>query len=108
MALHQEVSLVENALPLAVEHQCLKAKLLNCPDREVGRRAIPNKSLLAKHIIIKNGTSRKGDCHDNAMVKSFFGTLKMSTYSDLVKGVQRASLLHTSHVSAESADTPTH
>ncbi len=39
-------------------------------------------SLLKKHVVIQS-VSRKGNCLDNAMIESFFGTLKMSSSMEI-------------------------
>jgi len=74
-----KVSLVNDALNMAIEHRNPPAGLLWHTDRGSQYASYSHKDLLQKHNIIQS-MSRKGNCWDNAVAESFFKTLK----SDLV------------------------
>lgn len=79
MADNMKVSLVNDALSMAIEHRNPPGGLLWHTDRGSQYASYSHKDLLQKHNIIQS-MSRKGNCWDNAVAGSFFKTLK----SDLV------------------------
>ena len=74
-----KVSLVNDALNMAIKHRRPASGLLWHTDRGSQYASYSHKDLLQKHNIIQS-MSRKGNCWDNAVAESFFKTLK----SDLV------------------------
>ena len=74
-----KVSLVNDALNMAIEHRNPAKGLLWHTDRGSQYASYSHKDLLQKHGIVQS-MSRKGNCWDNAVAESFFKTLK----SDLV------------------------
>lgn len=74
---HLRSELVEQALAMAVRTRgadC-RGKLIHHSDRGVQYASSSFRQLLEEHDIVCS-MSRKGDCYDNAMIESFFGTLK--------------------------------
>ena len=76
---NMKVSLVNNALNMAIEHRNPAKGLLWHTDRGSQYASYSHKDLLQKYGIVQS-MSRKGNCWDNAVAESFFKTLK----SDLV------------------------
>ena len=74
-----KVSLVNDALSMAIEHRNPPIDLLWHTDRGSLYASYSHKDLLQKYGIVQS-MSRKGNCWDNAVEESFFKTLK----SDLV------------------------
>ena len=74
-----KVSLVNDALNMAIKHRRPDSGLLWHTDRGSQYASYSHKDLLQKYGIIQS-MSRKGNCWDNAIAESFFKTLK----SDLV------------------------
>jgi len=74
-----KVSLVNDALNMAISHRKPPKGLLWHTDRGSQYASYSHKDLLQKHGIVQS-MSRKGNCWDNAVAESFFKTLK----SDLV------------------------
>jgi len=74
-----KVSLVNDALNMAISHRHPPKGLLWHTDRGSQYASYSHKDLLQKYGIIQS-MSRKGNCWDNAVAESFFKTLK----SDLV------------------------
>jgi len=74
-----KVSLVNDALNMAIERRKPSVGLLWHTDRGSQYASYSHKDLLQKNNIIQS-MSRKGNCWDNAVAESFFKTLK----SDLV------------------------
>ncbi len=74
-----KVSLVNNALNMAISHRKPPKGLLWHTDRGSQYASYSHKDLLQKYSIVQS-MSRKGNCWDNAVAESFFKTLK----SDLV------------------------
>jgi transposase InsO family protein len=79
MADTMKVSLVNDALNMAISHRNPPKGLLWHTDRGSQYASYSHKDLLKKHGIVQS-MSRKGNCWDNAVAESFFKTLK----SDLV------------------------
>ncbi len=75
MAEHMETSLVRDALQMALTHRQPAAGLLHHSDR--GRQyASAEYQTLLKAYGVECSMSRRGNCYDNAVHESFFGTLK--------------------------------
>jgi len=75
MSAHCDEALVENALHMALARRRPKAGLLHHSDRgsQYTSRAY---RLLLEQAEIRVSMSRKGNCWDNAVTESFFGSLK--------------------------------
>jgi transposase InsO family protein len=67
--------LTMKALEMALERRCPDAGLLHHSDRGCTYTAEDYQMLLATHGIVCS-MSRRGNCHDNAVIESFFATLK--------------------------------
>ncbi len=72
---NMKVSLVNNALKMALETRKPSKGLMWHTDRGSQYASYEHKDLLKKYGIIQS-MSRKGNCHDNAVAESFFHTLK--------------------------------
>jgi len=74
---HLRSDLVEQALIMALTHRRppMHRELIHHSDRGVQYASAAFQRRLAEHGIACS-MSRKGDCYDNAMMESFFGTLK--------------------------------
>lgn len=72
---HLGSALVEEALRNAITQRRPQTGLLHHSDRGVQYASRSFRGLLAEHGIVCS-MSRKGDCYDNAVTESFFGTLK--------------------------------
>lgn len=70
-----KVSLVNDALNMAISHRNPKNGLLWHTDRGSQYASYSHKDLLERHNIIQS-MSRKGNCWDNAVAESFFKSLK--------------------------------
>jgi len=70
-----KVSLVNDALKMAIDHRNPSKGLLWHTDRGSQYASYSHKDLLQKHEITQS-MSRKGNCWDNAVAESFFKTLK--------------------------------
>lgn len=75
MASHMRTELVESALLSALSWREPAAKLVHHSDRGSQYASEPYSRLLALHGI-EASMSRAGDCYDNAVIESFFGTYK--------------------------------
>jgi len=77
LADHLRTDLVDEALLMALDHRepLLNSGLIHHSDRGVQYASHAFQQRLAAHGI-RCSMSRKGDCYDNAMMESFFGTLK--------------------------------
>lgn len=75
MAAHMETSLVEDALQMAFKNRHPKAGLLHHSDQGSQYTSYAYQEELAKHNI-EVSMNRVGNCYDNAVVESFFATLK--------------------------------
>ena len=76
MADHMEVDLVADALNMALVHRRpAGAKLLHHSDRGSQYASDDYQHLLQRHGITVSMSGR-GDCYDNAMMESFWATLK--------------------------------
>lgn len=76
MADHMETDLVADALKMALEHRRPDGKrLLHHSDRGVQYASDDYQHLLTRHGITVSMSGR-GDCYDNAMMESFWATLK--------------------------------
>lgn len=75
MACHREESLVEAALWMALGRRKPVEELLHHSDRGSQYTSLAYQMVLAQfHIQVS--MSKKGDCYDNAMMESFFSSLK--------------------------------
>ena len=72
---HLKVDLCEDALKMALARRCPGEGLLHHSDRGVQYTSADYRKLLAENGI-EVSMSRKGDCYDNAVMESFWGTLK--------------------------------
>ncbi len=70
-----KVSLVNDALNMAIKHRKPSAGLIWHTDRGSQYASYSHKDLLTQHHIIQS-MSRKGNCWDNAVAESFFKSLK--------------------------------
>lgn len=75
MAASADETLVEMALHMALCHRCPQAGLVHHSDRGCQYTSHAYQALLAE-MSITVSMSRKGNCWDNAVTESFFGTLK--------------------------------
>jgi putative transposase len=75
MADHMRTDLVSDALAMALARRRPKAGLLHHSDRGVQYASDDYQGLLSKHGI-EASMSGKGDCWDNAVMESFWATLK--------------------------------
>jgi transposase InsO family protein len=75
MAGHLRATLCMDALEMAVLHRRPDAGLLHHSDRGVQYACEDYRGLLDRHGI-EASMSRRGDCYDNAVMESFWGTLK--------------------------------
>ena len=75
MGSRMKAQLVCDALTMAVWNRRPKAGLIHHSDRGSQYAGHAFRKLLGKHCI-EGSMSRKGDCWDNAVVESFFGSLK--------------------------------
>jgi transposase InsO family protein len=75
MANHMRTELVESALLNALTWRAPAARLVHHSDRG-GQYASDDYRALLQHHGIECSMSRAGDCYDNAVMESFFGTYK--------------------------------
>ena len=75
MANHMRTELVEGALLNALDWRSPASKLVHHSDRGSQYASSSYRGLLARHGI-ECSMSRRGDCYDNAVIESFFGTYK--------------------------------
>jgi transposase InsO family protein len=75
MATHMRTELVESALRSALTGRVPAATLVHHSDRGVQYASGSYRTLLETHGIACS-MSRRGDCYDNAVIESFFGTFK--------------------------------
>jgi len=75
MARHMRTELVENALASALSWRRPAERLVHHSDRGSQYASTSYRDLLAEHGI-ECSMSRKGNCYDNAVMESFFGTYK--------------------------------
>jgi len=80
---NMKVSLVNDALNMAIKHRNPPKGLIWHTDRGSQYASYSHKDLLAENGIIQS-MSRKGNCWDNAVAESFFHTLKTElTYHEI-------------------------
>ncbi len=72
---HMKVSLVNDALDMAIKRRKPKNGLIWHTDRGSQYASLAHKELLQKNGIVQS-MSRKGNCWDNAVAESFFHSLK--------------------------------
>jgi putative transposase len=75
MGEHHDAELAKAALHLALSRRQPEADLIHHSDRGSEYASLAYQALLCQHHI-QISMSKKGDCYDNAMIESFWGTLK--------------------------------
>jgi len=75
MGAHRNTDLVEQAILMALMHRHPQGDLLHHSDRGSQYTSASYQALLAQ-VGIRVSMSRKGNCYDNAVMESFFGSLK--------------------------------
>lgn len=75
MGAHPTAALVEQALAMALARRQPPAGTLHHSDRGSQYASAPYRRLLTEHRL-SSSMSRTGNCLDNAMMESFFATLK--------------------------------
>ena len=73
---------VQHALQQAIETRNPSPGLIHHSDQGSVYTAVKYGEMMAKHQLIPS-MSRRGNCHDNAVVESFFGTLEREVLSDM-------------------------
>ena len=81
MAEHLRTELVEHALEAALGAREPTPNMLHHSDRGCQYASLVYREKLAR-LGIQVSMSRRGDCYDNAVVESFFGTLKQELVRD--------------------------
>jgi putative transposase len=81
MAEHMRTELVEDALDAALGAREPAPNMIHHSDRGSQYASTAYREKLA-HLGIQASMSRRGDCYDNAVVESFFGTLKQELVRD--------------------------
>jgi putative transposase len=88
---HMETSLVTGALEMALRRRHRDGEhLLHHSDRGSQYAAADYRKRLSAHGV-ECSMSRKGNCWDNAVVESFFGTMKAELDDDVTEGASRAA-----------------
>lgn len=77
-----DARLAQEALKAALKARCPNVGLVHHTDRGSPYASLAYTTLLGQHGAI-GSMSRAGDCYDNAVAESFFGTLK----SELIRGI---------------------
>jgi putative transposase len=80
---HHDAELVKAALRLALRTRRLGAGLIHHSDRG-SEYASQNYQLLLQEYGIQASMSRTGDCYDNAMMESFWATLKEECCENMI------------------------
>lgn len=75
MSAHRDEQLVEDALQMALSRRHPNAGLLHHTDRGSQYTSGPYRAVLQARGITMS-MSKKGDCYDNALMESFWGTMK--------------------------------
>jgi len=86
---HMETSLVTGALAMALRRRHVDGELLHHTDRGSQYASADYRKQLAAQGIICS-MSRKGNCWDNAVAESFFGTMKAELELETTEGASRA------------------
>ena len=86
---HMETSLVTGALEMALRRRQLDGELLHHTDRGSQYASTDYRNRLEAQGIICS-MSRKGNCWDNAVAESFFGTMKAELEPETTEGASRA------------------
>jgi putative transposase len=81
MAEHRRTELVEDALDAALGSRKPSPDMLHHSDRGCQYASAAYREKLAR-LGIQVSMSRRGDCYDNAVAESFFGTLKQELVRD--------------------------
>jgi transposase InsO family protein len=85
-----DARLAQEALQDALKARRPQAGLLHHTDRGSPYASVAYTTILRQHGAVAS-MSRAGDCYDNAVVESFFGTLKTELVRDQVYPDQRAA-----------------
>jgi transposase InsO family protein len=88
---HMDAGLVERALQMAPSHRRPPEGVLHHSDRVSQYASHDYQKLLGAHKM-QVSMSRKGDCYDNAMMESFFSTLKSECADGLFASRAQARL----------------
>lgn len=89
---NMKTGLVKSALSMAIKERKISKGLVHHSDRGSQYASLEYQSLLSSHLIISS-MSRKGNCWDNAVVESFFHTLKTELiYHCIYKTREEATL----------------
>jgi putative transposase len=91
MSRHIDAALVCQALRMALLGRCPKTDLIHHSDRGVQYASQATRTLLEQHHLTLS-MSRKGDPWDNAMMESFFGTLKREWIDETYATEEQARL----------------
>jgi transposase InsO family protein len=75
MSEHHDAELAKAALLFALSTRKAGVDLIHHSDRGSEYASLAYQALLRQHQI-QSSMSKKGDCYDNAMIESFWGTLK--------------------------------
>ncbi len=86
---HMETSLVMGALAMALRRRHVDGELLHHTDRGSQYASADYRKHLAAQGIVCS-MSRKGNCWDNAVAESFFGTMKAELELENTEGASRA------------------
>ena len=81
MSDRNNTQLVVGALQMAISHRDTKAPIIVHSDQGSTYASSDYQALLISHDMLPS-MSRKGECHDNAVAESFFGTLKTELVDD--------------------------
>lgn len=75
MSEHHDAELAQAALQLALARREVENDLIHHSDRGSEYASLAYQAVLSEHCI-QASMSKKGDCYDNAMIESFWGTFK--------------------------------
>ncbi len=87
---HMETSLVTEALAMALRRRQLDGELVHHTDRGSQYASAGYRAYLTAQGMVCS-MSRKGNCWDNAVAESFFGSMKAELDSELTDGASRAT-----------------
>jgi putative transposase len=81
MSDRNNTKLVVDALQMAISRRCIERPIIVHSDQGSTYAAGDYQALLSQHGMLSS-MSRKGECYDNAVAESFFGTLKTELVDD--------------------------
>jgi putative transposase len=81
MSDRNNTKLVVDALQMAISRRCIERPVIVHSDQGSTYAAGDYQALLSQHGMLSS-MSRKGECYDNAVAESFFGTLKTELVDD--------------------------